>query len=65
MTDATVFRLEREIRERSSLRATCDPPNFELCRALIAAVERERLNIRPDEALRLVTLAERLTGVKP
>lgn len=64
MTDATVFRLERQIREACALRAACDPPDADAHAALMAALADVRARIPRDEALRLEVLIERVTGVR-
>lgn len=64
MTDATVFRLEQQIRETCAFRVATDPPDADAHAHLMARLAAIRERIPRDEALRLEVLIERVTGVR-
>jgi hypothetical protein len=63
MTDSTVYRLERDIRDTLAFRAPCDPPRTEDAEWLLRRIEDAEPLIRADDALRLRTLVKRLSGI--
>lgn len=65
MTDAVVHRLEVSIREATCQRHDVDPPDVDAYRSLMAQLAAVRAAIQREDALRLETLIERRTGVRP
>jgi hypothetical protein len=61
MTDAVAHRVEREIREEAAFLTDNPRENAEARARMLASLERERINLRRDDAVRLETLIERLT----
>lgn len=64
MTDPIAHRLELLVREITAERHDVDPPDVELYRSLMASLDRDRLQLQRQDALRLEELIERRTGVR-
>lgn len=62
--DAVVHRLERLIRETTAFHSAVDRPDVDAYRSLMRELDAVRLSIQRQEALRLETLIERLTGYR-
>lgn len=62
--DAVFHRLERVVLEDTAFLTDVASENAAARARLLAALERERANLRADDALRLQTLIERRTGAK-
>ena len=63
MTDATYYRVKREIDESTAFRHS-DRPDVDMHRHMLAVLDRERPNLQRQDALRLEALIERRTGVR-
>lgn len=63
VTDAIAHRLERLIRELTADRHSVDAPDAELHAVLARKIDLVRPLLARQDALRLETLAQRLTGV--
>lgn len=62
MTDPRALHLLDELRERTSHRAQCDPPDADTWAWFVGRLDALRGVLRRDEMLRLETIAEHLTG---
>jgi hypothetical protein len=62
MTDPRGLRLLDELRERTSHRAACDPPDGDTWEWFSGRLDGLREVLRRDDVHRLQVLAEKLTG---
>jgi hypothetical protein len=62
MTEPRALALLDELRERTSHRAPCDPPDLDTWAWFVGRLDAIREVVRREEVLRLETLGEKLTG---